>query len=253
MKKLLSLFFAAVLFISLGSSATFAKENPHLKQMTVQEKKELKEDFVKIGITSETADKLVSKLEDGQTIDSRNPEKVDKVLDSMVVTPEEPVQRHEFEDGSVVELSLEIIKEDTPENITEALTLEKQNTLVSAASTASGAAMRLVNCTNTSYTSTCKSQVRYYDGILDISYYANFVINNNGYDRITKIYDEKKDGIGYTISTDQFEITKATETSGGVAHATYKNYFDSKLPFGPTYTKSLRLYVGKNTYYAKWF
>lgn len=71
--------------------------------------KDIKKELNSLSIDADTQNKLIKKIESGEIWDSMNPEKI-KLVPNLLLTPsiEDPIKRYVFDDGSVIENSIEV-------------------------------------------------------------------------------------------------------------------------------------------------
>ncbi|MBG9944392.1 hypothetical protein ABE237_17050 [Brevibacillus formosus] len=82
-------------------------------KLSESELAELKDKLSDLGINEVTQEKLIEKYENGQPWDSVNPAKLKKIAPSFQISSKNPVQRYTFEDGSVLQLKVTVLKEET--------------------------------------------------------------------------------------------------------------------------------------------
>lgn len=217
-------------FFSNVAKAEVGKPDNELHEI----ESKLRSNFLNLGIDSLTSEKLIQKVLKGELLDSQKPELVNSKLEEVELSPENPTEIIEFEDGSRVELTIK----DEPN--------EELITPLGAATGTVGASCK----SSGSYAKSCTLSPRYRDGVWDIRFKAKAEIVRGGNDMIHSIYGNYVDAVGYSVEHMSFKITRKKESGSNRAKAVYKNRFNG--PFGSyTVVRDLALYVGKDTYYAR--
>lgn len=249
MKKIISILLVFALVVSLGATASLAKttEEKELKRITKEEEKEIRKGLQELKVSEAKQNKLIDKLNKGEVWDAHNLKKLKEVEKEITPTPEEPVKIYEFEDGSILRNSIEIIEETEGEGLPADYEGTEGEELVSGQ-----AKVYISSSTSGSGYVTKKARVESFSGAILSYFHTTFTIVNNGYDYINSVYDRKIYAAGYTFSVDSFGVTKKYENADGKARAALR--FDATTWNGWYSTNwTLRLNVGSNTWSASYY
>lgn len=208
MKKLLALVLVAAVVIFSAQVSLAASEKVVL---TNQQEEMMRQNLTELGIDKPTQSKLIEKLNKGEIWDSMDPKKVEEAEGKLKVSIKEPVKRHTFPDGSVVQIQL------------------------SGGTSSCG----------TGYCVYRGVEVRKTDGSATGKFKADYTIISSGYDSISSVYDPEILILGGTYSNDSLVINIPQETVSYAAQATLK--FTVSLNNTGTSTYYLKLYVGSNS------
>lgn len=180
MKKLLTLLLSAVLMISSTCFVSANDKNVLSEKVILEIKKSLTD----LSIDDNTQERLITKLEEGQLWDSMNKEKVNAIPTELLsVSLEEPVKRVVFEDGSVLENRIE--------------TVDVNQDKIS------------VNLVARNYYKNVK--VSFNNGLSGGGFYADYYIDYNYNDAITKVKDSYINVIGGSYSDKKLQIVNPAE------------------------------------------
>ncbi|KWW13047.1 hypothetical protein AS888_08915 [Peribacillus simplex] len=229
--KIIATLFLSSLFFFFSTLSSHASEKA---EFTKEELQQQKDNFIRLGIDDETAEKLVQKVVNGELLDAQKETEVAKHEDELTIDTDLEEKYIEFEDGSRIQLSLE--EEDVEPLI---VTYDYATGTVKNNSCTSGSGYRNCNVT-----------ARYNDGIWNIRFNAKVSSVQGGYDSITSISKQAVDAVLYSVTEKKFKILKSKETSSAAAKAEYTNQFTHKLGLY-TVSRSLTLYAQKDKTFAR--
>lgn len=220
MKKIIKFLMLSIICLSL-SNPVYAKDNENF--LDKADREQLLENMESMGIVDKKVQRtLLKKLENGELLDSMNPDKIAEV-DEELLTPtnEEPVKSYTFEDGSVIRNSIQKVGFG-------------------------------INGCGTGYCNYYEYRVRAEYVAITAQYYVDFTINQGTSvaDRISRAYNESASATGVAIVSTSLTIPKATEDTTNKIKA-YSNY---KVVFGNLAgqkTGNLKFFVGQDTYSTK--
>jgi len=227
---------------------SFASENENENEMILEHKykgkneewvnkhkKIIKENMDRIGVKKSKQNDLLQKMANGKTLDSDNPEKVEEVMGELVLTSDTPTKSYEFEDGSVLKVSIE----KKPLNGSELEVNSLQQITPYSVNCGTG------YCNYTDYeisadTTTLRTSAT-------VSFSIVYGVNNA--DRISSISDLLVTVYGGTHSDKTYAITRATEDvyndRPAQAHAAFITTYYNNIASSTT---KLRLHVGEDSF-----
>ncbi|TQR38518.1 hypothetical protein [Brevibacillus brevis] len=202
-------------------------------KLSESELAELKDKLSDLGINEVTQEKLIEKYENGQPWDSMNPAKLKKQAPSFQISSKNPVQRYTFEDGSVLQLKVTVLKEETISSDQAANLMAKKKD-------------PKPEC-GTGYCKFYNVLIDGSSGVQSAEFKADFVLVQQGYDYISEIYDWSIVTIGGYYSKDEFEINRPKETKNRDAQATLR-WTAIAVGGAGSGTSYLKLNVGDDTW-----
>jgi hypothetical protein len=219
MKKIFSLILTSVLFFSLFNYALANENSSSLnstEEYVEENEKEIRKGFDELEIDDKTQDELLEKLSRGETLDSMNPENIEKTQKSLENLSLGESTVITFEDGSKAEIGTELINSDEINTRASAGTYEVK-----------------------AYWNTIILNAVYYNTVK--------IVSGSNNDYISKVYNESISVIGGDYSEKSLGIKRKTETSSYFAYSQLK--FKYTIPTGSG-TFNLYLNVGNNSWNA---
>lgn len=223
-KTIITLMACAMMVMSLNLT-TYAKTNVELSQTTVNE---IRASLDSLDIDYATQTRLITKLQNGEVWDSMDSEKINSISEDLLTpTIDSPIKRVVFEDGSVYESEIEF------------LTLDVSKNSDSLSSVIQPLGMRDF------YTSV---NVKATNGLSGGGFYADYYIDWNTADGITKVKDSYINVVGGSYSNKSLSIIKSSENSSmkipAEANLTADISYAAGIGGGETF--HLKMYVGNN-------
>ena len=222
-KKSISILSIMTLFLSLGSLRVNAETKGIL---TLQEKQEITKAFRKDGLEEDTITSLIEKLDNGEQIDSMNPEK-------------DPISKYSTtnKDGEQVE---KLIYEDGSYAIT---TISSPNAISNRASISGG---NVIN--GSGYKDVKGAKISHSTGTVEVYFYADYTSVAGRKSYISNVYDYKINvRLGY-YTLESFGIVKKNEDLNGPAKASL-NFGITRT--GDLFSSSHRLVLSIDSYNSK--
>jgi hypothetical protein len=239
-KKIFSVLLASLmLFASTGFThvgqvkAEEATQQKH--KLSEAELAELRDKLSDLGINEVTQEKLIEKYENGQPWDSVNPAKLKQIAPTLRISSNNPVQRYTFEDGSVLELKVKVLKEETISSDQAANLMAKKGKEPKP------------EC-GTGYCKFYDVLVDGTSGVQSAEFKADFVLVQQGYDYISNISDWRIVTIGGSYTKEDFEINRPKETKNRDAQATLR-WTTTAIGGAGGATSYLKLNVGDDDWY----
>lgn len=198
-------------------------------------KKNIKENMDRIGVKKSKQKDLLQKLANGNMLDSDNPEKVEEVMDELVLTSDTSTKSYEFEDGSILKVGIE--KKDPTISKLEVNSLQS----ITPYSVKCGTGY----CNYTDYEISADTTTLRTSATVSFS----IVSGVNNADSISSISDLLVTVYGGTFSDKSYAITRATEDvyndRPAQAHAAFITTYTGNIV---STTTKLRLHVGEDGY-----
>lgn len=171
---------------------------------------EVKNNLTSLGIDEETQNKLINKLINGEVWDSLNPKCLEKVPKSFFnISFDNPINRYEFPDGSVIEVGIKFPEGFELDNIERAGS-------ISGGTSSSG----------TGYSSIKGAEIYRYAGMYSLGFYADFTLVNGGYDYISNVYSPWTKSAASNITYPELLIYSKNESISGPARAELRAQVD---------------------------
>ncbi|MEI2664026.1 hypothetical protein [Rossellomorea sp. LJF3] len=192
-------------------------------------KEELINKMEELGVKKGKIKGLLKKIANGKTLDSNNPEKVKAAKEELALTLEHPKKEYEFEDGSVLKVSItppsnenNLLKSDGPE--------------------------RSYSC-GSGYCVYVDHKITASTATLDAEAKVTFGLNYGAADNISSMKELVVGVTGGTHSDKRIDIPRPTEDIYNDIPAIANGAFTVKY-FGESYgtVEKLRLSVGSDTY-----
>jgi hypothetical protein len=203
--------------------------------LTAEDIAEIRNNLVDMGINNTTVKKLIKKLENGGVIDA------DIMLPEQAVSSEEKVENgiktitYTFPDGSRSRITSQVV----PSQTAPSGNIGIQS--ISGGSCQSGSGY--VVCTN--------RKVSYQLATYGYSFYADYQLVNQAYDKINWAGNWNIWSAGGTVSSQSMRIIRATESVSGKAEARLSAVINLANGAG-SLTRSLSLLVGGDSATDKW-
>lgn len=217
MKKIITCIFTAILCFSFTIS-TFAQDNK--LKLSNEEKQQLTLNMESLGITDKKTQKsLIKKIENGELLDSVNPDKIAEVPEELLTpTKDSPVVTYTFPDGSVIKNSVEKV------------------------------GIGIQGC-GTGYCNYYEYKVRAEAVVIAAQYYVDFTINQgtSTADRILRVYNQTASATGVAIISQNLSITRAVEDIPNKLKAS-SNYKIVYGTMGGQLSAHLKFNVGQDSY-----